>query len=180
MNTQDLCGAIGTSNERYGRDGSEGFYLDTDNPAPYSGIVTRWYYCHYIPYLTFAKPRQTTFAVFRRTNDGFERVSEPALIQENYQQLISLGERFECNNFRVSPGIPVQEGDILGACIYDFLESSHELNIVGNNASQDFRLLFANGLDCKVIDKLIPSSVTNDMVVQVSSRVMHLYAEIGM
>ena len=93
---------------------------------------------------------------------------------------------FDCYNKEGSPVI-IEEGDILGACVFNPQGQPRQLDIVGEVSGES--LLRKNGVnDCG--DNNIPANVTVGSVGPpsnrdqpfslVASRRLHLYANIGM
>ena len=75
---------IGNNDERQQDRTSSGYlYLDIDHPTSCAGVITNWTLCYYRPMPTDNKRRSmrmaaeywATFAVYRKTNYGYTRVS---------------------------------------------------------------------------------------------------------
>ena len=149
------CGTIGNDddsemNERTDRR----FYLGINNPATCNGTITSWTVCYYGPGQAMGRSYWATYAVYRRNDSGegehYERVSGIFSAVRATANVIAadidptdglIQERsFMCYNDSVDASdspLTVQDGDIIGACVFDPQEddvsfSRRQLNIVGD------------------------------------------------
>ena len=190
--SDDCSSRLGTDNEIHftaARD--HRFYLNTVHPALCSGTVTSWRYCYYVPSVVNVNidvRYRTSFAVYRRildpgnSSDTYERVSDVFSITVREEDL-SHDSSLVCNIHDVND-FTVEAGDIVGACIFDPDDSDtrfrNQLDIAGE-ASGYSLLHMADVSTCNVgpdRQNRLPSSIPNNMLSVVKSRVLHLYANI--
>ena len=184
---QESCAPIGTNDEtRFSSVRDLRFYLNTANPAPCIGNITRWNYCYYGPPSLFHGSYRGTFAVYRRMlasngSDVYQRVSNTFTI-DRILLLDPIFPGFNCHNEFIAGGevVELQMGDVLGACIFDpedGLFSHSQLDVVGE--ASGYSLLEMNDVsECDF--RAIPSRVSAPRLTERTSRILHLYAEIGM
>ena len=197
---QDTCGPFGNSNAdvRVREVRQQRLYLDINNPAPCTGNITSWRVCYYGPENVHRVGSYwATYAVYRRmgsnseSDDRYERVSEMFSALRTVEQStvgypIVDGEiegGFNCYEDTVDAEISlvtVQSGDILGACVFDPNGDSSRvrrlpLNIVGEVSGESLLEMNTNG--CTRDD--LPMSISANDLSSVSSRRMHLYANIS-
>ena len=167
------------------------FYLNTAHPALCSGTVTRWRYCYYSPPIVnganLTVIYRTSFAVYRRMMDSssglyavYERVSDVFSIivrEENH----SHDSSFECDILEVDVSFTIEAGDVVGACIFDPVDSENrlrkQLNIVGETNGYSLQQM-SDVSDCTVGLNKLPVTISNSMLTAINSRVLHLYADI--
>ena len=192
LSAQDsaTCGVIGTNNQtEFTAERDLRFYLNTASPAPCNGTITSLSYCYYGPGNLFLASYRVTLAVYRRiSNDSgefYQRVSD-VFTAVRYSILSPFGPYisggFNCHNiFELGDeDVEVQAGDIVGACIFDpdnvlfFINS--QLDVIGD----------ANGYSLHVMNDVsdcdfgaIPSTVEATDLREVSSRILHIHAEIS-
>ena len=112
-------------------------------------------------------------------SDVYQRVSNTFTIDRVFA-LDPIFSGFNCHNEFVAR-VEVQRGDVLGACIFDpdngiFLVHS-QLDVVGE--ASGYSLLEMNDVsECDF--GAIPSRVSASRLTESTSRILHLYAEIGM
>ena len=191
------CGIIGNSDSNEVNDRSERrFYLDINNPATCSGIVTSWTVCYHGRTQTDPAPRfgasyWATYAVYRRTDSGeggeerYERVSEmfrAVRATINFGEHVDgvLQEGFSCYNDSDNSTLTIQAGDIIGACIFDPEDTSpfvgrHQLDIVGQVRGESLSQLQSDVCTMDAIPSSIPYS---DLLIR-DNRRLHIYANIG-
>ena len=189
ISAQESCGTIGTNNEiEFSAIRDLRFYLNTANPAPCDGTITRWRYCYYGPSFLFSTSYRVTFAVYRN-------VSSNSVSGYHYQQVSSTftADRVALTSNPISSGfnchdeldigneaVQVQRGDLVGACIFDpdnFLIFAHsQLDVVGE-ASGYSLLEMEDVSECDF--GAIPSQISASDLRERTSRILHLYADIG-
>ena len=164
-------------------------YLDIQNPAPCAGTISNWTYCYYAPLFRFAAEYITTFALYRKikaengNDDVYSRVS---LIFEarrsffNWQANQQEDVDFYCNNVTLNYTVPVEQGDVIGACVFDptddFLIRREPLNLVGRT-SLNYSVLEYNTNVCTRAS--LPSNVPSNEFRLLGSTILHLSADIG-
>lgn len=88
---------------------------------------------------------------------------------------------FNCH-YESEREIDIQEGDIVGACVYDpddgFFIDYSQLDIIGN-ASEFSLLEMRNVDDCGSSVLVMPSSIAETDLSMVTSSILHLSAEIS-
>lgn len=197
---QDICGPIGNSHgssvtHRMDRM----LYLNTANPATCSGNITSWKVCYYGPESIDLSTYWATYAVYRRSNhqsDGghsykkvsstFSAVRATSLLAVlNYTGAIDGPIQqggFRCYTDFIDSGtspLTIQVGDVLGACIFDPIDSKHynrrQLDIVGEI---DGESLLGTGSRVCTTDSL-PLDIPVHQLSTVPRRRLHLYANIG-
>ena len=196
-NCQDVCregaGIIGSENNvKYeAEERSRGrLYLNIDNPAQCSGIITSWEYCYYLP--DNERAYQVHFAIYRKRIDDRRRIQYEKqsrtvtlsldMISDDDGDGDSDGESedsdSEVENFFCTSHIPeaaeyvtVRQGDIIGMC----LPRRNSLNVVSDTSDEDLdgdRLFYTN------CNNNVPG-VINDRFVEIQDgRIAHLYAQI--
>ena len=181
---QQSCGPIGTNNEtRYSAMRDLRFYLNTANPAPCDGTITRWNYCYYGPPSLFHGSYRVTFAVYRKMSasngtEFYQRVSDTFTI-DRILVIDPIFPGFNCRG-EGNQAVEIRRGEVVGACIFDpedgllFIHS--QLDVVGEGSNHS--LLETNDISgCDY--GAIPSRVLASSLRERTSRILHLYAEIG-
>ena len=101
------------------------FYLDIQNPANASGMVSNIAYCFSVRDTTL--PRyQASVGFYRRDGSDFFLVSESYSISLNPSSLFPK-ERY-CKQLQISP-VEIQKGDMFGLCSRDFSDVAGHLQI---------------------------------------------------
>lgn len=194
-----MCGQIGSSDE----DAltpvmAQLFYLNTANPAPCSGNITSWRVCYYGPDDVQFASYWATYAVYRRigsgSNEHYEKVSGfyRAVTANRLLSIIDTtntvdgeiqAEGFTCYDDYIDNGdspITIQAGDVLGACIFDPVDAStfdrFPLNIVGQSSTGQYLLRMSSSACTR---ETLPTTIPSDQLSTISSRRLHLYANIG-
>ena len=170
---------VGTNSERaYTADRSRRFYLNTAAPAPCSGTINGWRYCFYNPgnirnSLTYI----TTFAAYRATDTGYQRVSNITVVSWSGRDINALSQNFNCFNISVSDFI-IEAGDIVGGCVYDPAGggSTRQLDIVGQNAAGYSLMQMSDESQCE--QNSLPLSISSSQLFILNSRILHVYASI--
>ena len=106
---------IGTNDERaYTAERSRRFYLNTAAPAPCNGIINGWRYCFYNPSdIRNSRTYITTFAAYRATATGYQRVSNVTVVSWSGRDINALLESFNCFNINVND-FTIEAGDSCG------------------------------------------------------------------
>ena len=174
------------------------FYLNTVNPAPCSGNISSWRVCYHGPDSIAFSAYWATYAIYRRiiSSDGSERyenissmfravratgllaaVDSTGIIDGSIQQ-----GGFNCYNDFIDAGtspLTVQAGDVLGACVFDPANSEnygrHQLDVVGETEGESLLGMSSSGCTTDAL----PSSIPVSQLSMVSSRRLHIYANIG-
>ena len=182
-----LCSSpIGTDNEtEFTAVRDHSFYLNTAHPAPCSGTITGWRYCYYRPSVLneTVTVYRTSMAIYRRMLDEdsgsytYERVSSVFSITEDIN---SHESSFMCDILDVTD-FTIEAGDVVGACIFDPIDSDlrlrNQLDIVGQASGHS--LLKMNDVSaCASGLNRLPSTISNNMLSAIDSRVLHVYADI--
>ena len=196
------CGSIGNSNAENEQSvqTERRFYLNTANPAPCNGNISSWRVCYYGPSSVDQDQRisyRSTYAVYRRMGSGddesYDRVSDTfrAVVttseladddpNRNLVDGIIQQGGFTCysDTNDIDTPIPVQTGDLVGACIFDPEDGSfftrQQLNLVGTVNGESLMEMSDSG--CTV--ETLPSSVETSDLSTSNNRRLHIYANIG-
>ena len=192
---QDNCGSIGQNDEtRATVETDKMFYLNTENPAPCAGNITSWRVCYYGPNDNLGFLQRSywaTYAVYRimgsGENERYERISEmysavrstAGLTFADIVDGVIQQSGFNCYNDTLDTPLTIQDGDIVGACIFmppgGFGFSRRQLNIVGDVDGET--LLGMDDSGCTI--NRIPSNISTSRPSSHTSRRLHLYANIG-
>ena len=164
------------------------FYLNIADPAPCNGTITRWRYCYYGPSSLLSASYRVTFAVYRNdmTDSGglyYQRVSRTFTADRVATSQNPISSGFNCHDELDigSEAVEIQRGDIVGACIFDpndYLIFVHsQLDVVGEASGYSL-------LEMRDISECDFNAVPNQILVsnlrEQTSRILHLYADIGM
>ena len=185
MKVNSLCTEqvpiIGTNSEiAYTADRSAKFYLNTAAPAPCKGTINKWRYCFYNPgNIVNGRTYTTTFAAYRATDTGYQRVSDVTVVSWSGHNISDLSQSFNCFNINASD-FTIEAGDIVGGCVYDPTVgggSTRQLDIVGLNAP-GYSLMQMNDVS-QCIQNSLPSSITSSQLGNIlDSTILHVYANI--
>lgn len=153
------------------------FYLNVADPASCSGVINYFSYCYYSP--EAAPSYVFTFALYRESSSVsgvYDTVSSVFVAERTSSDVMTDlgGGSFTCVDVTVN-AVPVEAGDMLGACIADPQGVTRKLDIIGRIGSRSSRLLRAGVSGCS--PNSVPSSVIPSVTSQ--SRRLHLYANIG-
>ena len=160
----------------------EDFHLNIADPASCSGIIKYFSYCYYRP--PVAAPSYVfTFAIYRESGSVsgvYDTVSSVFIAERTSSDVTTDldGEDFACVNLTVNDTVPVNAGDVLGACVTDPSGVVRHLDIVGTHRDGErgsSMLLRTDGVGCT--PDSVPSSVIPTKMSE--SRLLHLYANIG-
>ena len=177
------------------------FYLNTANPAPCSGTVSKWRVCYYgPPDETILTSYWATYAVYRRNSAGdtYNRVSDTfSAVQVSGSLLLAYDlndvidglvrvNNFTCYDDSINAPLTVQAGDVLGACVLDPEDVNSvfgwvtrlQLNVVGRSDSANSQLMIKLDEAGCTVDTL-PQSVSTASLTLRNLRVLHIYAIIG-
>ena len=183
------------------------FYLNTANPAPCPGNITSWRVCYYQP-IDQVRLRMywATYAVYRKVGSGaaeqYIRVSavyRAVRATTNLLDVISRRNRsstrfapidgealdgYACYNDSIDVGgspLTVQAGDVVGACVFDPLDSSrvvqYQLDIVSEVNGESLLAMASTAAGCNI--ETLPSTIPANQLSIIHAR-LHLYANIGM
>ncbi len=200
------CGTVGrvgstrTGNNMGNRERNQ-FYIDRGNRAGCAGMITSLSYCFHRPPSTapVANEYLTTVAVYRpastNTNENvFTVVSSPITIQKSAIELqtelnAATDTDFACSVFNLPQPVPMETGDVLGACVFDPDDTTsgvttYRLDIVSRAASgsEDIVRTFTHPSTpdgCSAT--AVPGSFDSDASENSTSarRSLHLWASIG-
>ena len=139
------CGTVGrVGNTRPGNNRARNqFFIDRGNRAGCAGMITSLSYCFHQPpgNAPPANQYRTTVAVYRpaSTNENeFTNVSSPITIQKSVIELQTElnAANFACSVFNLPQPVPMETGDVLGACVFDPASGViYRLDIVSRAAS---------------------------------------------
>ncbi len=195
------CGTVGrVGNTRTGDNTAYNeFYIDRGNRAGCAGMITSLSYCFHRPTLT-ALEYLTTIAVYRpasaaENEEVFNVVSSPITIQKLVFELqlesnSATNTNFTCSVFNLPQPVPMETGDVLGACVFDPDDTTsgvttYRLDIVSRAASGSEDVVGTNTdpssppAGCSATT--VPSSFDGGAPGTSSStrRSLHLWANIG-
>lgn len=188
---QDICGApIGSnSSDSFLTSEARRFYLNMAKPALCNGSVSSLEYCYYGP-STFRRIRRSfiaTVAIYRQSSErsSYERVSDTITIskqrpsiQVHPSEAIRLG--FNCDSFMLNADIHVQEGDVIGACLFNPGFRSQELLLVSQNSSNGYLMLYQESSTARCGVDVLPNLVSeSDLVQDDVLKVLHVSAVIS-
>ena len=182
MEVNCQCGPIGASDEiPFTAVRDHRLYLNTEYPAPCSGTVERWRHCYYRPTTINRGDRfRVTWAVYRRMRSGndtsYVRVESSVRTATRRDNQIPNSGSFWCRNQNVND-FDIEAGDIIGACIYDPPQSNRkQMDIVGDANGYSVMQM---SVDDQCGDNLMPSMISSSQLLNVGSRILHLYATIS-
>ena len=188
---QGACSATGGDigdrnymNERNETRGEQYFYLGIARRASCSGIINYFSYCYYRPEVA-TQSYVFTFAIYRQNsldNGVYDVVSSVFIAERTSSDVTTdLGSgNFACVNLTVNDPVPVNAGDVLGACIFDPQEENvQQLDIVGirKDGVGIHRSWRAGATGCTPVS--VPSSVIPQPPETLERNLLHLYANIG-
>ena len=199
-----MCGLMGYSSEtRLDQPATvQRFYLNTANPAPCSGTVSKWRVCYYgPPDETILTSYWATYAVYRRNSAGdtYNRVSDTfSAVRASVSLLLAYGifnnvdglvrvNNFTCYDDSIDTPLTVQAGDVIGACVFDPEDvtlifnrvTRLQLNVVGRSDSANSHLMELDEAAAGCTEDTLPQSVSTDSLTLTNSRALHIYATIG-
>ena len=167
-------------------------YLNTERNATCNGTITTINYCYYGTSDSNPRIYQSLVAVYRPTSDGrdFEIVSPSIRIQRQTTGSTSdqsssddiLLPGFNCDAYQLEESIPVQIGDVIGACI-DEIQGTRRLNMV-SRTDEDERynnnILLNIGADnAGCSDGALPTEIMHDDLSEIRRRILHVFSEIS-
>ena len=196
---QEGCGSIGKSDETALTPlRAQFFYLDTASPAPCTGNITSWRVCYYGPgSIDDSGSYWATYAVYRGMGTGdsvcYERVSSVFKAIRSVAgftgspivdgEIIQGG--FNCFSDDTDLPINVEAGDIVGACVFDPIDSRlpvitrFPLDVVGdaNGELMSTPLLQMSTSGCSLLS--LPSTISANQLSILNSTRLHIYANIS-
>ena len=197
--SQDVCDPIGSSDESaVTRRRDSMFYLNTANPAPCSGNITSWRVCYYGPDSINFSTYWATYAIYQRvissdSSERYEKISSMFRAVRATGLLAAVDSTgiidgsieqggFNCYDDFINAGaspLTVQAGDVLGACVFDPVNSEnydrHQLDIIGETEGESLLGMSSSGCTTDAL----PSNIPISQLSMVSSRRLHIYANIG-
>ena len=130
------------------------FYIDRGNRAGCAGMITSLSYCFHRPPSTapVANEYLTTVAVYRPASTNanenmFTVVSSPITIQKSATDLeaelnAAADTNFACSAFNLPQPVPMETGDVLGACVFNPDDiTTYRLDIVSRAAFNNENLV---------------------------------------
>ena len=162
---------------------AERFYLNTARPAPCNGTITSLEYCYYGEMTNSRRTYQSIVALYRPVGGtSYQRISDTISIskQTPIREIPSadvLLPGFNCDSYELNSSIQVQMGDVIGACIYDTL-NTEQLDLV-SLTGDGLILPFKGDSDAGCEDDILPDTV--DGLRDDDSRriILHVFAEIS-
>lgn len=150
-----------------------GLLLDLDNPTMCRGVGVAWHYCFYRTSSTM--PQVAYFAVYRKEN-GNATYTQVEGTQERVEvQSGQYNTDFVCDTVSLREPAHVVEGDILGACILDDIQSgSTALDIVARDSA-----LTLYRKDGSELCTGLEMANTNETLSMTAGLSLHLYLETG-
>ena len=188
---QDICGApIGSNiSDSYLASEARRFYLNTAKPALCNGTASSLEYCYYGPTKFMGNTRTflATVAIYRQSSErsSYERVSDTITISKqtpsnHVQPSETIRSGFNCDSYTLNADIRVQEGDVIGACLFDPGFRSQKLLLVSQNSSNGYLMLYQEistaGCGVDVLPNLVSES---DLVQDDVLKVLHVLAVIS-
>ena len=180
VNGQQCPGPIGTNDGvKFNRGTQSSFYLNTAASAPCSGTVSKWRYCYYKNINVNDNQRFfASFAVYRQRtlnnsqDSQYEKISEMINITLTGIEL-NAEENFACKNLN-PPDFNIEAGDVVGACVFNPDGGPRRLNIARWTLSGGYSMLQMSASGCRLDS--IPSHISSNDLMDVNSRILHLYA----
>ena len=168
-------------------------YLNTERNATCNGTITTIIYCYYGTSDSNPRIYQSLVAVYRPTSDGrdFEIVSPSIRIQRQMTGSDSdqsssddiLLPGFNCDAYQLEESIPVQIGDVIGACI-DEIQGTCRLNMV-SRTDEDERYnnnillnIDADNAAAGCSDGVLPTGIMREDLSEIR-RILHVFSEIS-
>jgi hypothetical protein len=167
---------FGTNDETaYTAETNKRFYLNTADPAPCDGTINGWRYCFYNPSsIGNNHIYRTTFAVYRSTDTGYQRISNVAVVSWRGRNIKALSQSFNCFNSSIND-FTIEAGDIVGGCIYDPSGPPRQLDTVGQTTGHSL-MRMNDESECN--DNSLPTNVLSSRLSNIDSRILHVYATI--
>ena len=164
--------------------GTNRFYLNTAKRASCNGTISKIDYCYYGPrkIMKNTDGYQATMALYRLSDGGisYDKVSDTVNISKlriaSSEETILVG--FNCDSYLLSENVQVQEGDVIGACIYDPGFRSEPLVLVGESASNGYLMMYQDTSSAGCSSDALPDIVT-DLILDNVPKVLHISAQIS-
>lgn len=167
-------------------------YLNTERNATCNGTITTINYCYYGPSDSNPRIYQSLVAVYRPISDGrdFEIVSPSIRIQRQTTGSDSdqsssddiLLPGFNCDTYQLEESIPVQIGDVIGACI-DEIQGTRQLNLVSKvDTDEGYNNILLNigANDAGCSDGVLPREIQmRNNLNEINRRILHVFSEIS-
>ncbi len=193
------CGTVGcVGSTRTGNNEAQNeFYIDRGNRAECAGVIKSISYCFHRPPLDvpLAHEYLATIALYIPTSneENFIVSSSPIVIQKFANELLSelntgSNSNFACSVLFLRHPVSVAAGDVLGACLFDPLDSSgivrYRLDLVSRATFNSDDIVrtntpLSNPAGCTATR--VPSSfhLRDSSTTQSSSRSLHFWGNIG-
>ena len=164
---------------RHSLSSAKGLFLDLQNPAQCSGIVTAWNYCFYRIEST-SDNYIVDFVVYRRmgSSDDYQLVqSSYRTVDMTGNQLAALDGHFNCFTIQLpeSEMFEIQEDDVLGACLNDKGDDHKALDILAKSVTST--LYVTDG--CTESRASIASTIRSDRLTLSQSFALHLFVDVS-
>ena len=165
---------------RHSLSSAKGLFLDLQNPAQCSGIVTAWNYCFYRIESASDLNYIVDFVVYRRRQGS----SDYDLVQSSYRtvdmtgnQLAALNSHFNCLTITLpeSEMFEIQEDDVLGACLNDAGNDQKMLDILAESVTNT--LYVTDG--CEESLASIASTIRRNRLTTSPSFALHLFVDVS-
>ena len=159
---------------------AKGLFLDLQNPAQCSGIVTAWNYCFYRVDSASDLNYIVDFVVYRRRPDS----SNYNLVESSKRtfgmtgnQLAALDGHFNCYTIQLpeSAMFEIQEDDVLGACLNDAGNNHKPLDVLAESISNT--LYVTDG--CEESLASIASRIRRNRLITRTSYALHLFVDVS-
>ena len=165
---------------RHSLSSAKGLFLDLQNPAQCSGIVTAWNYCFYRIESTSDLNYIVDFVVYRRmgSSDDYQLVqSSYRTVDMTGNQLAALDGHFNCFTIQLpeSEMFEIQEDDVLGACLNDKGDDHKVLDILAKSVTST--LYVTDG--CTESRASIASTIRSDRLTSSRSFALHLFVDVS-
>ncbi len=147
-------------------------FMDIDHPAPCSGLITAWHFCHYAQRRILISREFTALLQVWRPMEGtdtYERVAQLPQIDEIFN--LGRSERFDCKDqiLQESDFIPIEEKDILAV----YIPGSDGLRMVSGDFPVGSRLYYIDtGADINAV-------TTSELAQEITGHELYLTADIG-
>ena len=178
--TAQSCTSFGNTDQIRRSDSSaKGLFLDLQNPAQCSGIVTAWHYCFYRLESSSDINYIVDFVVYRRRQGS----NDYDIVESSYRTVDMSGNQLRAlNNFNcrtvqlpASDMFEIQEDDVLGACINDEGNDQKMLDILAESVTNT--LYVTDG--CTESRASIASRIRRNSLTTSSSFALHLFVDVS-
>lgn len=165
------------------------FYLNVNKPASCNGTLSSIHYCYYGPPRADRKTDsyQASVAIYRPLDEGstFRKISNTVTISKMTptdatlpSEEISFG--FSCSVHSLNSVVKVEQGDIIGACIFDPRgKDIKQLDLVAESTSDDgYTMMYQSDKAADCDTNTLPEVVSGLSIDQIL-KILHVYAEIS-